>query len=86
MSRITELNRAESLPVGRCVFPVRHGLLLLWLMLAVLLCADLSASESGNESVLTRQLKSELAYLKTQTVLCSLPSRRRELRSCYNLR
>lgn len=69
MSRITELNRAESLPVGRCVFPVRNGLLLLWLMLAVLLCADLSASESGNESVLTRQLKSELAYLKTQTVL-----------------
>ena len=69
MSRITELNRAESLPVGRCVFPVRNGLLLLWLMLAVLLCVDLSASESGNESVLTRQLKSELAYLKTQTVL-----------------
>ena len=69
MSRITELNRAESLPVGRCVFPVRNGLLLLCLMLAVLLCADLSASESGNESVLTRQLKSELAYLKTQTVL-----------------
>ncbi len=69
MSRITELNRAESLPVGRCVFPVRNGFLLLWLMLAVLLCVDLSASESGNGSVLTRQLKSELAYLKTQTVL-----------------
>ena len=69
MSRITELDRGEALPSDRCVFPVRKGLPLLCLMLAVFLCTSLSASESGKGSALTLRLKSELAYLKTQKTL-----------------
>ena len=80
MSRITELERAESLPSDRCVFPVGNALVLFCLLLACFLCMDLSAAEDRKESALTQLLKNELAYLKTQNVLSTeIVSRYRNL-------
>ena len=80
MSRITELESTDSLPSDRCVFPVRKGLVLSCLMLACLLCSELSAVDNRKESALTHRIRNELAYLKTQNILTpDTVSRYREL-------